>query len=82
MRLPTSMPARGTPHPESPKGLRVDVIVTLTLPAMRMVNGRFPLIDKPGLGFDLIEDALKKYPFAGTRPMPRVFHSDGSVAEW
>jgi galactonate dehydratase len=51
-------------------------------PAMRMVNGKYPLPEKPGLGFDLTEDALKKYPFAGTRPMARVFHKDGSVAEW
>jgi len=54
----------------------------LGFPAMRMVNGRFPLPEKPGLGFDLTEAALKKYPFAGTRPMARVFHTDGSVAEW
>ena len=54
----------------------------LGFPAMRMVNGRFPLPQKPGLGFDLTEDALKKYPFGGTRPMARVFHDDGSVAEW
>jgi galactonate dehydratase len=54
----------------------------LGFPAMRMVNGRFPLPEKPGLGFDLSEDALKKYPFGGTRPMARVFHEDGSVAEW
>jgi len=54
----------------------------LGFPAMRMVNGRFPLPDKPGLGFDLSEDTLKKYPFGGTRPMARVFHPDGSVAEW
>ena len=51
-------------------------------PAMRMVNGKYPLPEKPGLGFELSEDALKKYPFAGTRPMARVFHKDGSVAEW
>ncbi len=51
-------------------------------PVMRMVNGRFPLPDKPGLGFDLTEDVLKKFPFGGTRAMARVFHSDGSVAEW
>jgi galactonate dehydratase len=51
-------------------------------PVMRMVDGRFPLPTKPGLGFDLTEDALKKYPFGGTRPMARVFHQDGSVAEW
>jgi galactonate dehydratase len=51
-------------------------------PAMRMVNGRFPLRDKPGLGFELNEASLAKYPFAGTKPMARVFHEDGSVAEW
>ncbi|MCC6368211.1 MAG: galactonate dehydratase [Bryobacterales bacterium] len=54
----------------------------LGFPAMRMVNGRFPLSQKPGLGFELTEAALKKYPFGGTRPMARVFHKDGSVAEW
>ena len=51
-------------------------------PAMRMVNGRFPLPEKPGLGFDLTEAALAKYPFGGTRPMARVFAPDGSVVEW
>ncbi len=54
----------------------------LGFPAMRMVNGRFPLPEKPGLGFELSEEALKKYPFGGTRPMARVFHADGSVAAW
>lgn len=54
----------------------------LGFPAMRMVNGRFPLSDKPGLGFELTEAALSKYPFGGTRPMARIFHEDGSVAEW
>ncbi|MFB3779005.1 MAG: galactonate dehydratase [Bryobacteraceae bacterium] len=54
----------------------------LGFPAMRMVNGRFPLPDKPGLGFELTEEALKKYPFGGTRAMARAFHDDGSVAEW
>jgi galactonate dehydratase len=54
----------------------------LGFPAMRMVNGRFPLPEKPGLGFELTEAALAKYPFGGTKPMARVFHEDGSVAEW
>jgi galactonate dehydratase len=54
----------------------------LGFPAMRMVKGRFPLPEKRGLGFELTEDALKKYAFGGTRPMARVFHEDGSVAEW
>ena len=50
---------------------------------MRMVDGRFPLAQKPGLGFELSEANLAKFPFGGTRPMARVFfHDDGSVAEW
>ena len=51
-------------------------------PPMRMVDGRFPLSSKPGLGFELTEASLAKYPFGGTRPMARVFQVDGSVAEW
>jgi len=47
-----------------------------------MVNGKYPLSDKPGLGFDVNEEALKKYPFAGTVPMARVFADDGSVCGW
>ena len=47
---------------------------------MRMVNGKYPLPDKPGLGFELSEDALKKYPFQGTRPFVTAFHEDGAVA--
>ena len=54
----------------------------LGFPAMRMVNGYFPLPEKPGLGFELSEESLAKFPFAGTRPMARVFHEDGSVAAW
>jgi galactonate dehydratase len=54
----------------------------LGFPAMRMINGRFPLPEKPGLGFEMNEKALAKYPFGGTKPMARVFHEDGSVAEW
>jgi galactonate dehydratase len=54
----------------------------LGFPAMRMVQGRFPLPEKPGLGFELNEESLKKYPFGGTKPMARVYFEDGSVAEW
>ena len=50
--------------------------------AQRMVNGKYPLSDKPGLGFEVNEEALKKYPFAGTVPMARVFADDGSVCGW
>ncbi len=51
-------------------------------PAMRMVNGKYPLPQKPGLGFELDEKAVRKYAFEGTKPMARVFHEDGSVAAW
>jgi galactonate dehydratase len=51
-------------------------------PAMRMVDGKFPLSDKPGLGFELREQDVAKFKFEGTRPMARVFHGDGSVAAW
>ena len=48
--------------------------------AMRMINGRYPLPTKPGLGFEVSEAALKRYPFQGTRPFPPAFHEDGSLA--
>ncbi|MDE0104105.1 MAG: galactonate dehydratase [Bryobacterales bacterium] len=54
----------------------------LGFPAMRMVDGYFPLPDKPGLGFDVDEAALGRHPFQGTIPMSRVWHDDGSVAAW
>jgi galactonate dehydratase len=54
----------------------------LGFPAMRMVNGKFPLPNRPGLGFELQEKDVLKYKFQGTRPMARVFHPDGSVAAW
>ncbi len=54
----------------------------LGFPAMRMVDGRFPLPERPGLGFELSEKDLQRFPFGGTRPMARVFHQDGSVAAW
>jgi len=49
-------------------------------PAMRMTDGRYPLPKKAGLGFEVSEAALKKYPFKGTRPFPPAFHEDGSLA--
>lgn len=52
----------------------------LGFPAMRMVDGRYPLPKKPGLGVEVSEAALKKYPFQGTRPFPPAFHVDGSLA--
>ena len=36
-------------------------------PLLRIINGKFPLPTKPGLGFDLSEDAFKRYSFQGTK---------------
>ena len=54
----------------------------LGFPAMRMVNGKYPLTEKSRLGFDLTKEALTKYPFGRTKPMARIFFQDGSVGEW
>jgi galactonate dehydratase len=50
------------------------------IPALRMVNGRYPLPEKPGLGIDVSEAVLKKYPFQGTRYFQTAFEEDGAVA--
>lgn len=53
----------------------------LGFPAMRMVNGYYPLSKKPGLGIEIDEEALKKFPFAGTKPFVLLpVHDDGSIA--
>jgi len=53
----------------------------LGFPAMRMVDGYYPLSDKPGLGIEIDENVLAKYPFGGTKPFILLpFHEDGSVA--
>jgi galactonate dehydratase len=46
---------------------------------MRMIDGRYALSTKPGLGVDISEAALKRYPFQGTRPFVMAFHEDGAV---
>jgi len=50
-------------------------------PEMPIADGKYPLPDKPGLGFELTEDVLQRSPFVGSRPVTRVFHKDRSVAE-
>jgi len=53
----------------------------LGFPAMRMVNGYYPISDKPGLGLEIDEAVLAKYPFQGTKPFVSLpFHEDGSIA--
>jgi galactonate dehydratase len=45
-----------------------------------VVGGRYPLPTKAGLGVDINEEALKRYPFQGTRPFAMAFQEDGAVA--
>ncbi len=53
----------------------------LGFPAMRMTNGYYPLSDKPGLGIELRESDLAKFPFGGTKPFLALpLHDDGSIA--
>ena len=40
----------------------------LDFPAMRMANGRFPLSEKPGLGFELSEASLQNIRLAARGP--------------
>ena len=46
-------------------------------PVVRMVNGKYRLPDKPGLGFELTEDDLKKYPFEGKKEDKKVATGKG-----
>jgi galactonate dehydratase len=53
----------------------------LGYPAMRMVDGYYPLPTKPGLGIEVDERALARHPFGGTKPFVLLpVHEDGSIA--
>jgi L-alanine-DL-glutamate epimerase-like enolase superfamily enzyme len=39
-----------------------------------IVNGFFELSDRPGLGFDVKEDVLRKHPGIRQRPTDRPFY--------
>ncbi|MCR5006623.1 MAG: galactonate dehydratase, partial [Clostridiales bacterium] len=40
------------------------------------------LTDKPGLGIEVDEDFVRAHIFEGNWDTPRLFHTDGSVAQW
>lgn len=40
------------------------------------------LTDKPGLGIEVDEDFVRAHTFEGNWDTPRLFHVDGSVAQW
>ena len=51
-------------------------------PVLEIKDGYYEPPEKPGLGIELNESALKKYPFTGTKLMALVYHEDDSVAAW
>lgn len=44
-------------------------------------NGYAPIPTKPGLGIELKEEEMLKYPYQPI-DLPRLFHEDGAVADW
>ena len=45
-------------------------------------NGYIDIPKKPGLGIELDEDAIKEKIYDGKWTTPRLYHEDGSVADW
>jgi galactonate dehydratase len=48
----------------------------------QIVDGYIQLPEGPGLGIELDEEALQDKLFAGDWDTPRLYHPDGSVADW
>jgi len=48
---------------------------------LKVEAGYLLIPDKPGLGVELNEEAVKKYPYKPQEP-PLLTHEDGSVADW
>jgi len=48
---------------------------------VKLENGYLKVPDRPGLGIELNEKALEKYPYKA-RDLPGLLHEDGSVADW
>lgn len=48
----------------------------------KIENGYIPLPTKPGLGIELDEEALADKLHDGSWETPRLWHKDGSVADW
>ena len=48
----------------------------------QIIDGYIPLPTKPGLGIELDEEALADKLYDGSWETPRLWHEDGSVADW
>jgi predicted molibdopterin-dependent oxidoreductase YjgC len=45
-------------------------------------NGSIPLPTRPGLGIEVDDDAVAEKLYDGSWETPRLWHADGSVADW
>ncbi len=48
----------------------------------RIVDGFIEIPTKPGLGVELDDDLLADKLYDGSWDIPRLWHKDGSVADW
>jgi galactonate dehydratase len=48
----------------------------------QLVDGHIPLPTGPGLGIEVDEEYLQANLYDGSWDLPRLFHADGSVADW
>jgi galactonate dehydratase len=46
------------------------------------VNGYIDVPTKPGLGIELDDEAIAGKVYDGSWETPRLWHKDGSVADW
>lgn len=67
-------------HPGNPDGS--DLGTGYIKEPFEIKNGYIELTDKPGLGVELDEEALKDKLYDGSWTTPRQYYEDGSIAEW
>lgn len=67
-------------HPGMAEGL--DRGVGYLKQPFEIVNGFVDLPTAPGLGIEVDEDYVRSHTFNGDWDTPRLFHADGSVAQW
>ena len=67
-------------HPGNPDGS--DLGVGYLKEPFVIKDGYIDVPTKPGLGIELDEDAIKDKLYDGSWSTPRIYHEDGSVADW
>ncbi|TVY06543.1 galactonate dehydratase [Paenibacillus cremeus] len=67
-------------HPTLEDG--ADLGVGILKNPFKIENGYITIPTEPGLGIELDEEALRERIYEGNWDTPRLYHSDGSVADW